>query len=128
MIVIRDELEAVQRLQKLGDPVDTMSLDDDQRVAIWRGNGVLVDWVWIFSRGDCKWEDVRSALAHMAASDGFNIQFLLLCGSERFRVLGRNRPEDLARWGCSGWVTSDIGRRADLVRRSTGEPRRRSRG
>lgn len=128
VVVIRDGLEAAQRLTTLGEPVNAMSLENEQRVALWRGNGVPVDWVWIFSRGDCKWGDVRGALADMADDDGFNIQFVLLCGPEKFHVSGGERPEDPARWGCSGWITSDIGRRADFVHRFTGEPRRRSRG
>lgn len=128
MVVIRDELEAVERLRELGESVEALSLGDEQRVTIWRGHEVPVDWVWILSRGDCKWEDVRRSLAHMAESDGFNIKFLLLCRPENFRVAGGDRPEDPARWGCSGWITSDIRRRADFVHRHTGEPRGRSRG
>ena len=128
VIVIRDELEAVMRLRELGEPVEALSLDNEQRATIWRGHGVPVDWVWIVSREECKWEDVRRALAHMAESDGFSIKFLLLCGPENFRVTGGDRPEDPARWGCSGWITSDIGRCADFVHRYTGEPSRKSRG
>lgn len=128
VVVILDDLEGVQRLRELGEPVETVPLDDEQRAAIWRGVGVPVDWVWILSREDCEWEDVRRSLAQMAVGDGFDIRFLLLCGPENFSAAGGDRPEDLAQWGCSGWITSDIGRHADFVRPYTGEARGNSRG
>lgn len=97
----------------------------DERRDVWVGPGIPVDWVWVQSPGQCDWNLLNGLLKMKALQDDFDLRFLMLCGPDHFpaKTAGRRSgTEDPAKWGCTGWITSDVGQPGDWVSPSFSEP------
>lgn len=121
IICIIDEHSTREKMEASGEGLDVL-LGDKQRTDIWVGAGIPVDWVWVQDSSQCSLKDACSALLQFASLNGFDLRFLILCRPEHFSVMGDKEPENPYKWGCCGWITSDIGRSADFVSPAVGEP------
>ncbi|KPM42725.1 hypothetical protein AK830_g3816 [Neonectria ditissima] len=97
---------------KLSGEEDALILTRDQRLNLWRGAGIPVDWAWIYDRPEASWEGFRSRLAKNLKNRDIELKFLLLGGPDN---IGADRMPDPQSWGCSDVITSNISRPVDFV-------------
>ena len=121
IVFLLPDVEVRDRLHELGEGFEVF-LTEKERRQLWIGPDFPVDWVYIFGPEQCEWLHLYHPVADAAARDGFDLRFLFLCGPEKFASNGGEEPEPPEDWGCSGWITSDVGCSADYVYAPVGEP------
>ncbi|KAF7548222.1 hypothetical protein G7Z17_g7218 [Cylindrodendrum hubeiense] len=102
-IMTDDERLAV----KLSTEANPLILPREQRVNLWRGAGIPVDWVWIYDRSEASWSDFRAELTGNLRKRGMELKFILLGGPDN---LGTDGIPDPHYWNCPDVVTGDISR------------------
>ncbi|KAI4257598.1 MAG: hypothetical protein L6R42_005548, partial [Xanthoria sp. 1 TBL-2021] len=80
-----------------------------ERVSLWK-EMVPSDWYWVYDRSAKEWFEFRRRLMTDAAHDGFEIKFVVLCGSDYVTL--KNAPTGAL--GCEEIIVSDISRAADF--------------
>ena len=95
---------------KLGEQQGTLLLTKRQRATLWNGN--YGPSSWIFDYSESLWQTFQEQLIKITASDGFDLEFVCLCGPDYVTV--RRNPEE-RRWYCQNFVVSDVGRSADFT-------------
>lgn len=82
-----------------------------QRVRLWKDN-VPSEWYWVYDRSIDEWFTFKDSLTKAILREGFDIEFVLLCGPDYVKM---NRVPLVTPWGCKGLLVSDIGRAADFT-------------
>ncbi|KAL8988115.1 MAG: hypothetical protein Q9169_008610 [Polycauliona sp. 2 TL-2023] len=80
-----------------------------ERVRLWQ-DMVPSDWYWVYDRDTKKWSEFRKTLVADAGKDGFEIDFMVLVGSD---YVTRDAAPTGA-WSCKNFIVSDISRPADF--------------
>ncbi|KAF4449322.1 hypothetical protein FALBO_16683 [Fusarium albosuccineum] len=108
IVILTDD----NRLQdKLSGEENPLILSKEQRVKLWQGNGIPVDWVWIYDKSESDWMTFRTRLIDNLRKDGIDLKFVLLGGPDAIGAEGIYNP---AYWNCSDCITSDISRPVDF--------------
>lgn len=109
IIIMTDE----ERLEaKLSGEEDPLILSREQRVNLWRGKGVPIDWAWIYDGSQASWPDFRAELTGNLRKRGMELKFSLLAGPDNVGVQGTPDPQY---WNCEEVLTSDISRPVDFL-------------
>ncbi|KAJ3524105.1 hypothetical protein NM208_g12185 [Fusarium decemcellulare] len=96
---------------KLSNEKDPLILPREQRVKLWRGDGIPVDWAWVYDKSEASWADFRTKLLKQANRDRIDLKFILLGGPDAISAEGTFNPEY---WRCPDSITSDISRPVDF--------------
>ena len=96
----------------------TLMLTKSQRVTLWRGEYGLgpAPSCWVFEYSEADWEKFQKQLIKTTAADGFEVEFICLCGPDYVSV---NKNIQERRWDCTNFVVSDVGRSADFTSDAT---------
>ncbi|KAF4971330.1 hypothetical protein FSARC_1762 [Fusarium sarcochroum] len=86
-------------------------LPREQRANLWRGDGIPVDWAWVYDNPEASWADFRSNLVKELSKDQIELKFTLLSGPDAITGDGGYNPEY---WDCPDSITSDISRSVDF--------------
>lgn len=109
IVIPLDDNKLVSKSRAAGED---MILSKEQRVQLWRQKYYPNDWFWVYDRTEQEWEESGRLLTHRITGDGFDIEFVLLCGPDYVRL--HELPPPMS-WCCKDIITSDISRRADFV-------------
>ncbi|KAM5352714.1 hypothetical protein ACJ41O_005436 [Fusarium nematophilum] len=96
---------------KLSNEEDPLILPREQRVGLWRGDGIPVDWAWVYDKSEASWVGFRAQLTKSLRKDRIDLKFVLLGGPDTISAGGMFDPEY---WGCPDSVTSDVSRPVDF--------------
>jgi hypothetical protein len=99
--------------KKCGEQRKEMVLSKKQRVDLWRGEHWPNDWFWVYDRTESEWNRFRRVLTENITRDGFELDFVLLCGPDYVQTHSLPPPMP---WGCRDIIVSDAGRPADFNR------------
>ncbi|KAF7560105.1 hypothetical protein G7046_g4041 [Stylonectria norvegica] len=97
--------------EKMSGEKEGYVLSRDQRVNLWRGKGLPVDWAWIYDKSEAEWADFRLKLERTARKDGIRIRYILLGGPD---WIGSSFIHDPRFWNCKDSITSDVSRAVDF--------------
>ncbi|KAK2680817.1 hypothetical protein RAB80_002610 [Fusarium oxysporum f. sp. vasinfectum] len=78
---------------------------------LWRGDGIPVDWAWVYDNSEASWPGFRTKLVNTLKRDGVDIKFVLLFGPDAITADGGYNPTC---WDCGDAITSDISRPVDF--------------
>ncbi|RDW83549.1 uncharacterized protein DSM5745_03875 [Aspergillus mulundensis] len=97
---------------------DAMILTREERVQLWVEHG-LRDYMWVyegspFTSSIAQWASLKSQLANVLGSDGFELEFCCL--------LGPDLIDGFDAWYCRDILTSDAGREWEIVTSGGGIP------
>jgi len=93
---------------KFGLTGENLQLSQHERVRLWRGHRPS-SWFWVYDETLKKdWGSFQRALVTAATSDGFNLEFALLCGPDH---VAPNVISPHA-WGCNTIVVGEADRPA----------------
>lgn len=97
---------------KTANDVNPIILDKEQRSKLWNGDGMMMDWAWVFDRSEGDWFNFRADLMETVKRDGIDLKFVLLAGPDRVgvQVMG-----NFSSWGCQDAITSNISRPVDFI-------------
>ncbi|KAK7425172.1 hypothetical protein QQX98_000087 [Neonectria punicea] len=109
IVIMTDDDRLAAKLSADDDP---LLFTRDQRVNLWRGPGIPVDWTWVYDRPEASWEAFRTKLTNTVGKKGIDLKFMLLGGPDN---IGADRMPDPKAWGCSDVITSNISRPVDFV-------------
>ncbi|OHW89790.1 Cytidylyltransferase domain-containing protein [Colletotrichum incanum] len=88
-------------------------LSRSERAHLWRSDArVLPQW-WIYDGSVRDWHWLREDLENAIAIDGFDFQFASVLGPD---YISRFESYSGWNWSCHETITSDAGRRSDLVK------------
>ncbi|KAF5663660.1 hypothetical protein FHETE_7365 [Fusarium heterosporum] len=108
IIIVTDD----DRLEmKMKDKDTSIILPREQRVNLWRGNGIPVDWAWVYDNTEVSWPEFRANLVRELRRDRIELKFMLLCGPDAITGDGGYNPEC---WDCPDSITSDVSRPVDF--------------
>ncbi|KAF5000415.1 hypothetical protein FGRMN_1746 [Fusarium graminum] len=108
IIVVTDD----DRLEmKMEDKNTSIILPRKQRANLWRGNGIPVDWAWVYNNTELSWPGFRANLVRELRKDRIELKFMLLCGPDAITGDGGYNPEC---WDCPDSITSDVSRPVDF--------------
>ncbi|KAM0353075.1 hypothetical protein ACHAPU_001964 [Fusarium lateritium] len=108
IIVVTDD----DRLEmKMEDKDTAIILPRERRANLWRGNGIPVDWAWVYNDTEVSWPGFRARLVRELRKDRIELSFILLCGPDAITGDGGYNPEC---WDCPDSITSDISRPVDF--------------
>ncbi|KAM0438747.1 hypothetical protein ACHAPT_001505 [Fusarium lateritium] len=108
IVIMTDETRLEDKLSNEENP---LILTREERVRLWRGNGIPVDWVWIYDRSEASWAEFRPQLAREFSKDHIEVKFILLGGPDAISAEGTYNPEY---WNCPDSITSDVSRPVDF--------------
>ena len=111
IIVFMDDKSLIRSFAGKKNPV---LFTKTERVRLWNGY-VPSGWYWTYDGGKLEWNDFQESLTEVITKDGFKISWVALCGPDHIRV---NCVSPTLEWGYNEIIVSDIGRRADFVRRA----------
>ncbi|KAF5637268.1 uncharacterized protein FTJAE_5683 [Fusarium tjaetaba] len=86
-------------------------LSREKRQNLWRGDGIPVDWAWVYDNSVASWPGFRAKLVNALKRDGVDLKFVLLFGPDAITADGGYNPEC---WNCGDAITSDISRPVDF--------------
>jgi hypothetical protein len=97
--------------EKMETRSSNMLLTKTQRVGLWRGHG-LASFFWVYDDSARCWTTFESRLVHDVSRDGFELEFLVLCGPDHLQDMHTfpSMP-----WGMRQCLVSDIGRDSDIT-------------
>ena len=103
---------------KVGNHKGAIVLTKEQHVALWRGESGLEPGpsFWVFDRSTNEWKSFQRRLAQAVSADGFETDFVVLCGPDKVAV---NKQPPIPCWGCKHVIVSDVGRPADFASRAS---------
>ncbi|KAM0502847.1 hypothetical protein ACHAP8_003682 [Fusarium lateritium] len=112
-IILLTSDEQVQNKMERRD--NAIAIPQDKRVKLWRGQGIPVDWAWVY---DCSehWFSFRDRLTKAVRRDRMELKFVVLHGPDIITTTKGFNPNG---WGCSDAITSDISRAVDFRYPST---------
>ncbi|GJC90749.1 hypothetical protein ColLi_13587 [Colletotrichum liriopes] len=91
----------------------SLVLSRSERACLWRSDArVLPQW-WIYDGSVRDWYWLREDLENAIAIDGFDFQFASVLGPDHISRFGSYLGWN---WSCHETITSDAGRRSDLVK------------
>lgn len=90
---------------------EQLVLSKDQRLQLWRDH-VPYDKYWIYDRSMEEWCAFRRRLEDATRSDGFELRFTVIYGSDYLDP--RETPRWLV-WNCKEAIVSDAGRHSEVV-------------
>ncbi|KAM0232493.1 hypothetical protein ACHAP5_010691 [Fusarium lateritium] len=96
---------------KMENKDNAIILPREKRAALWRGNGIPVDWVWVYDNTEVSWANFRADLVKELRKDRIELQFTMLCGPDAITGDGGYNSEC---WDCPDAITSDISRPVDF--------------
>lgn len=111
IVVFLDDKSLIKNFASKKNPV---LFTKTERVRLWKGY-VPSDWYWPYDRSESEWFDFQRNLTEVITKDGFKVSWVALCGPDYVRI--DCLPSSLE-WGCKEIIVSNIGRRADFVRRA----------
>ncbi|KAH7255369.1 uncharacterized protein BKA55DRAFT_537782 [Fusarium redolens] len=101
-----------ERLKMKMDKRETgIVLSREQRADLWRGDGIPVDWAWVYDNSEASWAGFRTKLVNELKRDGIDLKFVLLFGPDAITAAGGYNP---VCWDCGDAITSDISRPVDF--------------
>lgn len=101
-----------ERLKMKMDKRETgIVLSREKRANLWRGDGIPVDWAWVYDNSEASWPGFRTKLVNTLKRDGVDIKFVLLFGPDAITADGGYNPTC---WDCGDAITSDISRPVDF--------------
>ncbi|KAH8673045.1 hypothetical protein BGZ61DRAFT_555327 [Ilyonectria robusta] len=109
IIIMTDDERLEAKLSKEQDP---FLLSREQRVNLWRGEGVPVDWAWIYDRSEASWPEFQAELTGNLRKRGIELKFALLGGPDNVGVQGTPAPKY---WNCESILTSNVSRPVDFL-------------
>ncbi|EWY90178.1 hypothetical protein FOYG_07785 [Fusarium oxysporum NRRL 32931] len=86
-------------------------LSREKRANLWRGDGIPVDWAWVYDNSEASWPGFRTKLVNTLKRDGVDIKFVLLFDPDAITADGGYNPTC---WDCGDAITSDISRPVDF--------------
>ncbi|KAI8654835.1 CTP-transf-like domain-containing protein [Fusarium keratoplasticum] len=113
IIIMTDENRLEDKLCQEENP---LILTRKERVNLWRGDGIPVDWVWVYDRPEASWADFRPRLSKEFSKDRLDVKFILLGGPDTISAEGTYNPKY---WNCPDSITSDFSRPVDFRYPST---------
>ncbi|KAM0555175.1 hypothetical protein ACHAPJ_006529 [Fusarium lateritium] len=96
---------------KMAQRDNAIMLSREQRVNLWHGDGIPVDWAWVYDKPEASWAEFRTKLMNELSKDQIELKFTLLCGPDAITADGGYNPEY---WDCPDSITSDISRPVDF--------------
>ncbi|KAH7148371.1 hypothetical protein EDB81DRAFT_460752 [Dactylonectria macrodidyma] len=90
---------------KLSDEEYSIHLPRHQRVDLWRGKGLPIDWAWIYDQSEANFIRFQAALIRKAKAENIDLKFILLGGPD---YLGTHHLPNPYYWNCSEFITSDV--------------------
>ncbi|KAH7164796.1 hypothetical protein DER46DRAFT_626580 [Fusarium sp. MPI-SDFR-AT-0072] len=101
-----------ERLKMKMDKRETgIVLSREKRVNLWRGDGIPVDWAWVYDNSEASWPRFRAKLVNAMKRDGVDLKFVLLFGPDAITADSGYNP---VCWDCGDAITSDISRPVDF--------------
>ncbi|KIL96643.1 hypothetical protein FAVG1_01387 [Fusarium avenaceum] len=108
IIVVTDD----DRLEmKMENKNNAIILPREKRAALWRGDGIPVDWAWVYDNTEVSWASFRNNLVKELRKDRIQLEFTMLCGPDAITGDGGYNSEC---WDCRDAITSDISRPVDF--------------
>ncbi|KAF4419133.1 hypothetical protein F53441_14446 [Fusarium austroafricanum] len=86
-------------------------LSREQRANLWRGDGIPVDWAWVYDNSEASWAGFRDNLVKEIKKDRIDVKFIVLFGPDAITAAGGYNPTC---WDCADAITSDISRSVDF--------------
>lgn len=98
-------------VKKLRGQENALIFTKAERIRLWEGYGPS-EWYWIYDRSVSEWRCFQERLTQTITKDGFDISWVILCGSD---YVGVNGVPPIPVWGCKDIIVSDVGRPADFI-------------
>ncbi|KAJ4327175.1 hypothetical protein N0V84_002437 [Fusarium piperis] len=108
IIIMTDETRLEDKLCQEENP---LILTRKERVRLWRGDGIPVDWAWVYDGSEASWAEFRSQLVKEFRKDRLDVKFILLGGPDAISAEGTYNPKY---WNCPDSITSDVSRPVDF--------------
>lgn len=108
IIIMTDENRLEDKLCQEESP---LILTRKERVRLWCGDGIPVDWAWVYDESEASWADFRSRLTKEFRKDCLDVKFILLGGPDAISAEGTFNP---SYWNCPDSITSDVSRPVDF--------------
>ncbi|KAH7149124.1 hypothetical protein B0J13DRAFT_621018 [Dactylonectria estremocensis] len=90
---------------KLENEENPILIPREQRVDLWRGKGLPIDWAWIYDQPEKSFTDFQPKLIRKAKTQNIDLKFILLGGPDYIGIQGIPNPR---LWNCSEFITSDV--------------------
>lgn len=113
IIVITDDERLTLKMETRDNAV---VIPKDKRVKLWRGDGIPVDWAWVYDGSEANWARLRARLTKEVQKDHMELKFIVLNGPDGVTADRGFNPES---WNCADSITSDISRPVDFRYPST---------
>lgn len=97
---------------KTANEENSIVLDKEQRAKLWNGDGMMMDWAWVFDKSEGDWFNFRADLMDTVKAEGIDLKFILLAGPDR---VGVQTMGNFSSWGCVDAITSNISRPVDFT-------------
>ncbi|KAL9024516.1 MAG: hypothetical protein Q9180_007880, partial [Flavoplaca navasiana] len=104
---------------KFKNQKETKIFTKKERVNLWK-DMVPSDWYWVYDRSVKEFSTFRRQVVEQTAKDGFDIEFIVLCGSDYVSV----KRAPMGAWSCEKIIVSDISRPADFFGPGKATPER----
>ncbi|KAF5018144.1 hypothetical protein F66182_9885 [Fusarium sp. NRRL 66182] len=111
IILITDDERLRLKLDHNPENKNAILLPRGQRAHLWRGDGIPVDWAWVYDNSEASWADFRTELIGELRKDQIELKFTLLSGPDAITADGGYNQEY---WDCPDAITSDISRPVDF--------------
>lgn len=79
IVVMTDDDRLVYKTS--GEP-DPLILKREERLKLWVGEGLPVDWLWVFERSEASWAAFRTEFEAAVKKDKIDVRFLMLGGPD----------------------------------------------
>ncbi|RGP70381.1 hypothetical protein FLONG3_7452 [Fusarium longipes] len=108
IIVLTDD-ERLGRKMKSRD--NAIIMPKEKRINLWRGDGIPVDWAWVYDGSEAEWARFRTHLTKNIKNDGIELKFMVLHGPDGITAAKGHNPTS---WNCEDAITSDVSRPTDF--------------